>query len=88
MATSNTPAVISLEPGTPRNMIIVTVDGQDMHMPMASYGITMESNPSDVLSAVSPAVLEQTGVDISSYYKVSKAVNSDNIYVIPASVAG
>lgn len=88
MTGSNVPATVSLEPNTPRDMIIVTVDGQDMHMPMSSYGITMDSDTSDVINAISPAVREQTGVDITSYYKVSKALNSGNIYVIPASVAG
>ena len=76
-----------------RNEVVVTLDGRDISTPMESLGLTMESTPADILSAVRGIVQEAEGVDISDdsgeySYTVRKAMNSGTIYVYPKPVAG
>lgn len=68
--------------------VIVTVEGNDFIKDLSDYGLSFESNDRDVIDALAPVIREEFGVDISDYYKVRKAVNNRNVYIIPSSVAG
>jgi hypothetical protein len=73
---------------TIRGKIIVTANGEDWVLDMEPFGITVDSSNSEIMDSISAAVKEQLGRDISEHFKIEKALNSGNIYVYPASVAG
>lgn len=68
--------------------LIVTIQGQDYIRDLNFFGLTFDSSEDEIISAVAPAIQEEYDVDITSYYKVRKATNTENVYVIPNSVAG
>jgi hypothetical protein len=73
--------------------VIVTIEGQDSHIPMESLGLTMESSERDILAAIRPMMREMRSLDIEDddgemSYTVRKALNSNTIYVYPKPVAG
>lgn len=76
-----------------RNKIIIAIGGSDMFLEQDHFGISMDSRESDILSAIDPAVREQTGESLRDtdgewLFKVRKASDRQNIYVIPHSTAG
>lgn len=71
-----------------RNKVIVTVDGNDYTRDYTALGISFESSDSEIMSAIAPIIQEEYGVDIRNLYKIRKAVNSQNIHIIPNSTAG
>jgi hypothetical protein len=82
------PAIVNISPAELRETIIVSIEGQDWIRPFSAFNISFQSTESEILEAIAPAILEDYGTDIKNYYKVRKAVNSQNIHVIPTSVAG
>ena len=76
-----------------RNKIIVCVEGSDWITDYADYGLTFDSTENEILTRLSSAISERFSVDINDeesgwLYKTRKAVESQNIYVIPNSTAG
>jgi len=70
------------------NKIFVTVNGQDWQKDLNELGLSFDSSEEAIMDIVVPTIQEEFNQDISDSYKVRKAVNSQNIYVIPSSVAG
>jgi len=68
--------------------VFVTIGGRDYIKNYDDFGLTFDSTESEIISAISDAVREELGQDITSLYKVRKAENTKNIYIIPNSVAG
>jgi len=78
---------------TVRDEVVVTMEGRDIVVPMASLQLNIGSSEHDILAAVRPLMREQEGFDIADgdgdyAYTVRKAVNSNTIYVYPKPVAG
>lgn len=76
-----------------QNTLIIAVEGQDRHIPYADLALTFSSSTDDILEVVRPMIQEGFGVDIKDgysgwLYKVQKATNNQNIYIIPNSTAG
>lgn len=78
---------IVIQPDT-RDKIIVTIEGQDWIKDLSRFGLTFDSSEAEVKDAIVPAIEEEFGVNIRSGYKMRKATNSQNIHLIPNSVAG
>lgn len=74
--------------GDVEGKLIVSLQGDDFIMDFERLGLSMESSNEDVMNKVSPIIEEQFDVDIRNTYKIQKALNSNNIHVIPSSVAG
>jgi hypothetical protein len=70
--------------------IIVTVESEDREYAYEDLSVTFESTPDEILEALKPIILEDTGVNIleDGLYTVKKAENSGNIYIFPKSPAG
>lgn len=72
--------------------IIVTVESEDREYSFEDLSLTFESTSQEILDAVRPIILEDTGVNIDedgeNLYTVKKAENSGNVYVFPKSPAG
>lgn len=75
-----------------QNTLIIAVEGQDHHLPFADLGLSFGSSSEEILGAVRPLIREGFGVDIMDggewLFKVQKAVNNRNMYIIPNSTAG
>jgi len=71
-----------------RNKIFVTIDGRDWQKDLSELGLTFDSSERDIMSRLTPLIQEEFNQDISDTYKIRKAINSQNIYVIPNSTAG
>ena len=76
-----------------RNVVEVTVQGEDVDIPLEDVGLTMDSTSREVLDAVRGIVRETHGVDINDEYgdvsyTVRKATNTGVIHVYPKPVAG
>ncbi len=76
----------------PLGQVIVTVESQDRTYSFDQLSVNFDSSNEEILAAVQPIILEDTGVNISeddeNLYTVKKAENSGNIYVFPKSPAG
>ena len=75
------------------NEVIITLDGRDIRIPMASLSLTIDSGVGAILDAVRPVIQSDENVDIQDSrgdysFTVRKAVNSNTIYVYPKPVAG
>lgn len=70
--------------------IIVTVESEDREYAYEDLSLTFESTPQEILEALQPIVLEDTGVNIleDGLYTIKKAENSGNSYAFPKSPAG
>lgn len=68
--------------------VLVTVDGRDFTSDLHAVGLTIDSSDREIMAAMIPVVREAIGADISEHYKVRKAVDSQNVYIIPNSTAG
>jgi hypothetical protein len=74
-----------------KNEVVVTINQEDVKIPLESLGLTMDSSSSQVLNAVRATIEEVAGVaysEIDVGYTVRKALNSATIYVYPKPVAG
>ena len=76
-----------------QNKILVSVDGDDTILDYTDLGLTFDSTEAQVLQAIRPLIMEAHNVDIQGgysnlLYKTRKAIDSQNIYVIPNSTAG
>lgn len=73
-----------------RGQIIVTLESNEMNFDYDQLGVTFDSPADEILEAVQPAVLEETGINIleDELYTVRKAENSRNSYLFPKSPAG
>jgi hypothetical protein len=77
-----------------RNKIIACVGGSDWIKEYSEYDLTFDSSEAQILEKVAPAIQEEFNVNIREgsdgdyLYKVRKAVDSQNIYIIPNSTAG
>lgn len=77
----------------PVGEIIVTLESDEKHFSFEDFNITFDSTPEEILDAVSPAILEQFGVNIKEdqgdyIYTVKKVESSGNVYIFPKSPAG
>lgn len=75
------------------NEVVVTLNGQDVRVPLESLGLTFDAPDRDILAAVNGIIREQQGVDLNDddgevAYTVRKATNSHTVYVYPKPVAG
>lgn len=73
--------------------IIVTLESDEKHYPYADYGVTFDNTSEEILDAISPAVLEEFGVNLKEdqgeyLFTVKKIESSQNTYVYPKSPAG
>lgn len=84
------PATITLlDPeNTARNKVFVTIAGQDWQKDLETVGLTFDSSEQDIMNAIAPVIQEEFNQDIRDLYKIRKATNNQNIYIIPSSVAG
>jgi len=73
---------------TVTNKIFVTINGQDWQKDLEDLGLSFTASEEEIMNIVVPTIQEEFNQDISDSYKVRKAVNNQNIYVIPSSVAG
>lgn len=68
--------------------VLVTVEGRNFISDLHAVGLTIDSSDHEIMAAMIPVVREAIGVNISDRYKVRKAVDSQNIYIVPNSTAG
>ena len=76
-----------------RNKIIVCVEGSDWISDYADYSLNFDNSEEEILNRVAPVITEKFGVSIRDdesgwLFKTRKAVESQNIYIIPNSTAG
>ena len=74
---------------TDGNLVIV-VDGKEVSISLTQVGLTINSSETSILETAEGQLSEmgQDVSDIHSLYKVHKAFDTGNIYIIPNSVAG
>ena len=75
------------------NKVITCIEGDDWIEDYDTFSLTFDSTEPEILEAVGPAIEEKFNVSIKDesgnyLYKVRKAVDSQNIYIIPNSTAG
>ena len=73
--------------------IIITLENEEKHYDFERLSVDFNSSDSEILSAVAPVVLEETGFDIEeengdNYFTVKRVDSSQNIYLFPKSTAG
>lgn len=73
--------------------IIITLENEEKHYDFERLSVDFNSSDSEILSAVSPVVLEETGFDMDennedNYFTVKRVEDSQNIYIFPKSTAG
>jgi len=71
----------------------VLMESKEEPLDAEELGITMETEPDEILRLVTPIILERTGVNIEDgsgghIYTVRKMAESEAIYILPKSVAG
>lgn len=86
----NLPANIEiLDPeNTTRNKLFVTIAGQDWQKDLEELSLTINSSEEEIMSIIVPIIQEEFNEDISDTYKIRKAINNENIFIIPNSTAG
>ena len=76
----------------PEGEIVVVVESQDRKYSYDQLGLSFESTDQEVLDAVQPVILEDTGINIfeddESLYAVKRTEESQTTYVFPKSQAG
>ena len=80
-------------PSAVNSKLIISVQGDDMIVDYNDFGINFDSSNDEILNAVRATVQERFGVDMRGtqgdwLYKTRKAVESQNIHLIPNSTAG
>ena len=90
MSNENLPANIELlNPDTTvTQKIFVTIEGQDWQRDLNALGLSFDSSEQEIMNVLVPLIEEEFGTDISDLYKIRKATNNQNIFVIPNSTAG
>lgn len=78
---------------TPEGEIIVTLESEERHYSYESLGVEYDSEDEAIVTAVSPNVLEDVGVNLleefeSGNWTVKKVESSNNSYIFPKSTAG
>lgn len=70
--------------------LVIVVDGKEVSISLAQVGLTINSSETSILETAEGQLSEmgQDVSDIHSLYKVHKAFDTGNIYIIPNSVAG
>lgn len=72
--------------------MVITIDGNDIVVPLASMSLSMDSSEREILDAARSLVNNRDGVDITRdgehSFTVRKALNSSKVYVFPKPVAG
>lgn len=76
-----------------QNEVMITIEGRDVHIPMDSLGVTIDTDDRAILNAVRAIILENNGVDLNDEhgnvsYVVRKAFNDNVIHVYPKPIAG
>lgn len=71
-----------------RNEVIVTMDGREIDIPLASLSLTMQSTDTEVLNAIRPLLREREGFDILDSntdftYSIRKSMAQATIFVYP-----
>lgn len=86
----NLPAtIIPLNPNeSVENKLFVTINGEDWQKDLEEVGLSFDSSEQEIMERITPMIREEFNEDITDLYKIRKATNSQNIYVIPNSVAG
>lgn len=70
------------------NKLFVTINGEDWQKDLEEVGLSFDSSEQEIMERITPMIREEFNEDITDLYKIRKATNSQNIYVIPNSVAG
>ena len=88
--TDNVPATIELinPSDEATNKVFVTIHGRDWQRSLEDVGLSFDSSDSEIMERIAPIVQEEFNEDITDLYKIRKATNSQNIFIIPNSVAG
>lgn len=70
--------------------IIVVLESEERKYSYDQLGLTFESSDQEVMGALQPVVLEETGINISEedLYTIRSVEESGNKYVMPKSPAG
>lgn len=72
--------------------IIVIIESEEKHLNFEDFDVTFDSTAEEILEAVSPAILEEYGVNLQeseeNLYTVKKVESSGNIFLYPKSPAG
>ena len=94
MTRRRTVTVRAEETTTPTNgKIVVVLEGQERELNFSDYNVTFDSTDSEILEAISPRILEETGINLQesedeSYYTVKKMENTGNVMIFPKSTMG
>ncbi len=77
----------------PTGEIIITLESEEKHYPYAEFDVTFDSTGDEILEAISPAILEEFGVNLQEsqgeyIFTVKKVESSKNTYIFPKSPAG
>ena len=78
----------------PQGEIIITLQSDERHFQYDQLGLSFDSTDQEVLDAVAPVILEETGLNIKEegdngeLYTVKSQEASQNKYLFPKSVAG
>lgn len=74
------------------NKIIISIAGQDEIVDYETFGLTFDSTEEQILTAINPLIQEKYNTSLKSstswLFKTHKAINSQNIHIIPNSTAG
>jgi len=92
---NNVPATIELTPldDGARNKLIVPIQRQDYQRDLSDLGLSFDSTDEEILETIRPVLVEVFDKDIKDdrtgwIYKIHRAEDRHNIYVIPNSEAG
>lgn len=90
MTNENLPAHIELigPDNTVTQKVFVTIDGQDWQRDLSALGLSFDSSEQEIMDIIVPLIEEEFGTDIRDLYKIRKATNNQNVFIIPNSVAG
>jgi hypothetical protein len=88
--TENLPANVELlnPDNTTRERLFVTIEGQDWQRSLEELNLTFDSSEQEIMDAIVPLIQEEFNTDIRDLYKIRKATNNQNIFIIPNSTAG
>ena len=88
--TDNLPANIELlnPDDTVTHKVFVTIDGQDWQRNLSDVGLSFDSSEAEIMDVIVPLIEEEFDTNIRDLYKIRKATNNENIFIIPNSVAG
>ena len=70
--------------------LVIVVDGKEVSINLSQVGLTINSNESLILETAEGQLAEmgQPTSDLNNLYKVHKAFDTGNVYIIPNSIAG